>query len=66
MLLLFGLLMPVILINLMVIIYKALATSICTQFDLPGQFKQLELPEPWLVMTHTIWTTQKDVFIADS
>ena len=30
------------------------------------KFKQLGLLEPWLVITHTIWTTQEDtVFISD-
>ena len=30
------------------------------------KFKQLGLPEPWFVITHTIWTTQEDtVFISD-
>ena len=38
-----------------------------SSFPSPSKkFKQLGLPEPWFVITHTIWTTQVDtVFISD-
>ena len=38
----------------------------CLVWTCDSSSKQLGLPEPWFVITHTIWTTQEDtVFISD-